>query len=127
MTSLDAFLREFKDPRNHPHRIGPKLFEQITQQAKKVVSATPYSIYQTFNDGVAWNEDEWKSLASEVITEFLIAQNQLDYVMRAHTIGAFRYRINQQITRCLSARRPKTEIVWELFITLTIFPSLVWI
>ena len=110
MISLDTLLREFKDPRYQPYRIGPHLFEQVIQQARKVVSATPYSIYQTFNDGVAWNEDEWASLASEVITEFLIAQNQLDYVMRAHTIGAFKYRINQQIMRCLSARRPKTEI-----------------
>ena len=110
MSSLPEVLREFNNPLYQPWGIGPLLFKEVERRVRNIVSSAPYSIYQTFNDGVRWAEDEWSALSSEVITEFLIGQNQLEYVMRAETIGAFNYRLDQQIKRCLSARRPKTEI-----------------
>ncbi len=104
-------MKEFDDPRYQPYRIGPLLFDEVEKIVKGTVSKEPYrNNEQTWNDGVGWSENEYAALASEVITDFLIKGNQLGYVMRAETIGALHYRIGQQITRCLSARRDQNVI-----------------
>ena len=107
-STLRDLKREYDDPAYLPSKFGPLLFAELCDVAKYVVRKPQFDRHwQTYNSGIKWEEGEIDGLASETATEFLIKQRQLAYVMQVEKKSVLRFRLEQQVERCLFARRPK--------------------